>query len=135
MFLPSHRPRGAVLAGLMVLLACQAARVSAGVVTPASADASPAVDMSSTAARGNVEVAASVPPVPPTADADAFWIPGANSLELSVVPVPSKIDEGGVISQVQHPLIPLPGAAWTGMAGLLSLGAIKVLRNYRRLLA
>jgi len=42
---------------------------------------------------------------------------------------------GGLHGMQQHPLIPLPGAAWTGMAGLLGLGAVKLLRNARRLLA
>ncbi|HEV2296477.1 MAG TPA: hypothetical protein VGR35_21715 [Tepidisphaeraceae bacterium] len=75
-------------------------------------------------------------------DAQPFWFPGADGLDsvsITSVPVRSSVDGTHASSPLpgtqQHPLIPLPGAAWTGMAGLLGLGAVKVLRNFRRLLA
>ena len=142
MYLPIRRWR-AVVVGVAVVLACQhAAVVSAGIVAPPSSEPLPASDLA--AAQPQLDAAA--PAISQTAagDAEPFWYPGADgangineALSISSIPVRSTDDAhvGGLHGLQQHPLIPLPGAAWTGMAGLLGLGAVKLLRNARRLLA
>jgi hypothetical protein len=59
---------------------------------------------------------------------------GVDSISLSNVPVQTPGLANAVAGAQQHPLIPLPMPAWTGMAGLLGLAAVKVARNYRKLL-
>ena len=142
MYLPIRRWR-AVVVGVAVVLAYQhAAVVSAGIVAPPSSEPLPASDLA--AAQPQLDAAAPAISQTGAGDAEPFWYPGADgangineALSISSVPVPSTDDAhvGGLHGLQQHPLIPLPGAAWTGMAGLLGLGAVKLLRNARRLLA
>jgi hypothetical protein len=142
MYLPIRRWR-AVVVGLAFGFACQhAALVSAGIVAPPSSDPSPASE--GIPAQPRLTDAAA--PAVSRTDAnntEPFWYPGADgasgvneALSISSIPVQSdEADVGGLHGLQQHPLIPLPGAAWTGLAGLLGLGAVKLLRNARRLLA
>jgi hypothetical protein len=114
----------------------------AGIVPPSETGAAAAADQ--------VPQASPVPeapvslPVAATSSPDPrqFWYPGINdgtgidSFRLSNVPVQTtSLDSTGSLAGAQqHPLIPLPIPAWTGMAGLLGLAAVKVARNYRKLL-
>ena len=143
MYLPIRRWR-AVVVGVAFGLACQhAAIVSAGIVAPPSSDPLDASEVAPAQPHLTDAAAPAVSPVNPN-DAEPFWYPGADgasgineALSISSIPVQSHDDAnvGGLHGMQQHPLIPLPGAAWTGMAGLLGLGAVKLLRNARRLLA
>ncbi len=141
MYLPIRRWR-AVVVGLVVGLACQhAADVSAGVVAPPTSE--PSLDTEITTAHPKRAGDAAPPlPLPNASDAQPFWFPGADggsssadAFSISSSPVQSNEIGPGLHGLQQHPLIPLPGAAWTGMAGLLGLGAVKLLRNARRFLA
>ena len=125
-------------AAVVLALACFSARVAlAGVVVPPASD--PLVSMDVSSALPNPDAAAAPPAV--AAEAQPFWYPGADDaaladVSLSTVPVRAEVSGGAMLPGTQqHPLIPLPPSAWTGMAGLLGLGAVKLLRNARRLLA
>ena len=140
--------RGAVAAcvlGFAVLVVPGSGRsASAGVVAPADTDpASAAIAHTDTTTSAATGVSAVVLPSTATDDRQAFWYPGVDAvavepINVSSVPVssnPSAASVAPLAGGEQHPLIPLPGAASTGMAGLLGLAAIKILRNYRKLLA
>lgn len=136
MHLPICR-RGAAAVGVILLLASLPARVaSAGVVAPPVSSSPPAAETSSFSAP-----IAGTELVVTTGDAEPFWFPGVDDAalsqaSLSSVPVRSQEGAGLIVPGThEHPLIPLPPSAWTGMAGLLGLGAVKLLRNARRLLA
>ena len=141
MYLPIRRWR-AVVVGVAFVLACQhAAVVSAGIVAPPSSDPSPAAEVAP-AQPHLIDAAAPAGSRSSANDAEPFWYPGADGAgineALSITSIPVQSDEAspaGLHGLQQHPLIPLPAAAWTGMAGLLGLGAVKLLRNARRLLA
>ena len=143
MYLPIRRWR-AVVVGVAFGLACQhAALVSAGIVAPPSSEPSHTSEVAPAQLR-LTDAAAPVVSPGNANDAEPFWYPGADgvngvnqAISISSIPVQSNDDAnvGGLHGMQQHPLIPLPGAAWTGMAGLLGLGAVKLLRNARRLLA
>ena len=142
MYQPIRRWR-AVVVGLAFGLACQhAASVSAGIVAPPSSDPSPTSEVAPAQPQLTDAAAPAMSPINGN-DAEPFWYPGADgangvneALNISSVPVQSdEAGPAGLHGLQQHPLIPLPGAAWTGMAGLLGLGAVKLLRNARRLLA
>ena len=141
MYAPIRRWR-AVVVGLVFGLACShAAQLSAGVVAPPASDASPTTEVATDSER----VAEVTPALPllGASDAQPFWFPGADgggsgsadAFSISTSPVQPNDIGPGLHGLQQHPLIPLPGAAWTGMAGLLGLGTVKLLRNARRLLA
>ena len=125
-------------AAVVVVLACCSARAAlAGVVVPPASDSLVSTDVAP-ALRGAEAVTSSLAV---GVEAQPFWFPGADDaaladVSLSAVPVRAQ-DGGGAMlpGTQQHPLIPLPPSAWTGMAGLLGLGAVKLLRNARRLLA
>ena len=133
-----HLPICRWAAAVVLVLACLSARVTlAGVVVPPASD--PLVSTDAPPALPAFEGVAA--PLAVGAEPQPFWYPGADDaaiadVSLSAVPVPAQ-DGAGVIlpGTQQHPLIPLPPSAWTGMAGLLGLGAVKLLRNARRLLA
>ena len=137
MCLPIRRWR-AVVFGVVLALAFGARVSSAGPVPPTASD--PVLDQSTYAAAAEPidDVAAALPVS--VENEEPFWFPGAEgaeSLAISSVPVAASDMElaSPFPGTQQHPLIPLPGAAWTGMAGLLGLGAVKVLRNLRKFLA
>jgi hypothetical protein len=143
MYLPIRRWRAVVVGVAFGLASQHAAFVSAGIVAPPSAGPSHTSEVAAAQPRLTDAAAPTVSPVNAN-DAEPFWYPGADSastineaLSISSIPVQSNDDAnlGGLHGMQQHPLIPLPGAAWTGMAGLLGLGAVKLLRNARRLLA
>lgn len=139
MLLTIRRWRAAVVGVILLLAAHSGARVSAGIVDPPKLRPQPAADQSSPRGTGGITV--SLPLPASNGETQPFWFPGADGIEavsISSVPVHSSVgslDTPAFPGTQQHPLIPLPGAAWTGMAGLLGLGAVKVLRNLRRLLA
>jgi hypothetical protein len=115
---------------------------SAGVVAPPDADPTAAAPSIAHADITTTDASAPALPATPTDDHQAFWYPGVDGVaveapSISSVPVNATPGAGSVAPLAgveQHPLIPLPGAASTGMAGLLGLAAIKILRNYRKLL-
>ena len=143
MYLPIRRWRAVVVGVAFGLASQHAAFVSAGIVAPPSSDASHRSEV--VPAQPRLTDAAAPTVLPSNAnDAEPFWYPGADgasgineALRITSIPVQSNDDAnvGGLHGMQQHPLIPLPGAAWSGMAGLLGLGAVKLLRNARRLLA
>ena len=132
--------RGAAAIICVPMVAFLLARASAaGVVTPPPSDLPQTIQAASNTLDRHVDAAALSMPVPPALDSQPFWFPGVDvdDVNLTSVPVRSQDGDGaGVIlsGTQQHPLIPLPASAWTGMAGLLALGAIKVMRNFRKLL-
>jgi hypothetical protein len=131
---------------MFALAAHAAAPATAGVVAPPIAsDSAPAenavVPSQNAAERFNADY---VPALATTGsnESQPFWFPGADRvgsdatpMSISSTPIQSDPAVPGLHGMQQHPLIPLPGAAWTGMAGLLGLGAAKLLRNARRLLS
>lgn len=147
MRLPISPPGAAV--GVILLIACSGAGVTAGVVAPPASDpAFKASEPSPAAPEPFPErlMVTSVPSaLPPSAanEAQPFWYPGVDdgttaNVSLSSVPVRGSAPEAAgaiLLGTEQHPLIPLPASAWTGMAGLLGLGAVKLLRNFRKMLA
>jgi hypothetical protein len=138
MYLPIRRWR-AVAFGVVLALTCSASSSSAGLVPPTASDPQP-VDQSEDPSAAQPANGVSVALPVAVESEEPFWFPGAEgaeSLAISSVPiVASDMDQASPFPGTQqHPLIPLPGAAWTGMAGLLGLGAVKVLRNLRKFLA
>lgn len=141
MFFPIRRWRSLITAAVMAMtlaaLPQQTAR--AGLVTPADVEPAAVETEPSTELKGS----ALLPSPTVSADAQQFWYPGIgegveiDAIALSRVPVQTTGLDGPrtLAGAQQHPLIPLPGAAWTGMAGLLGLAAVKVARNFRRILA
>ena len=135
------RRRGAAIAGVISLLSVASLPrgASAGIVTPTEAETTAKPASSQTSAPHERAIAL---PSPVTRDPQQFWYPGmsdssgVDSISLSNVPVqtPDFASAGTLAGAQQHPLIPLPMPAWTGMAGLLGLAAVKVARNYRKLL-
>ena len=146
MCLPIRRWRAVVVGAMFALAAHSAAPATAGVVAPPIAsDSAPAenavVPSQDAAERFNADY---VPALATTSsnESQPFWFPGADRvgidatpMSISSTPIQSDPAVPGLHGMQQHPLIPLPGAAWTGMAGLLGLGAAKLLRNARRLLS
>jgi len=139
MYLPIRRWRAVVVGLALGLASGNAILVSAGVVAPPSPESGSTVK---NAAQSDLVVdVAQALPLPTANDAQPFWYPGADgrdaigAVSLTSTPIQSSELTPGIHGLQQHPLIPLPGAAWTGMAGLLGLGALKLLRNARRLLA
>ncbi len=137
-------------AAIVAVLACITSRGTAGVVAPPVSD--PLLTIEADAALAERSVAAPVAtvqattllPLPAAGEPQPFWFPGADDragiadVRLSSVPVRGSDPEASgaiLLGAQQHPLIPLPASAWTGMAGLLGLGAVKLLRNVRKLLA
>ena len=117
---------GAAIAGLISVVAVSslAQDASAGVVTPMQAETTTVTLPQSSAPH---QKAAALPSSTSAKDAQQFWYPGmsdssgVDSISLSNVPVQtSDLAAGGTLAGAQqHPLIPLPMPAWTGMAGLL----------------
>lgn len=141
MLLPIRRWRAAVIGVVIALAGPSAASLSAGVVAPMEKDPLPHVEPSASAAAPELAIALPLPAGDENKP-QSFWYPGADGIDavsISSVPIPASTDQPLPTSAFpgtqQHPLIPLPGAAWTGMAGLVGLGAVKLLRNFRRLLA
>ena len=146
MCVPIRRWRAVVVGFIVALAWFHAVPASAGVVAPPMiSDPAPA-DNSVIRSRGEAERSAFdyAPSLAAreSGEAQPFWFPGADrigsdtpAVSISSTPIQSEPVVPGVHGLQQHPLIPLPGAAWTGMAGLLGLGAAKLLRNARRLLA
>ena len=134
MRLPIRRGRAAAL-GVVLLLVWSAGVASAGVVAPPASD-SELNELPPAAPAAGVMPALAIGHEP-----QPFWYPGADDhsigdVAISAVPVRAADSVGTVLPGTQqHPLIPLPASAWTGMAGLLGLGAVKLLRNARRLLS
>lgn len=134
-------------AAIVAVLACITSRVTAGVVTPPAADPLVTVEVETALAETTPVAtvqATTLLPLPAAAEPQPFWFPGADDrggiadVSLSSVPVRGSDPEASgaiLLGTQQHPLIPLPASAWTGMAGLLGLGAVKILRNFRKLLA
>lgn len=143
MLVPIRRWRAAGVGVIVVLASHSAASLSAGVVAPPEFNPPPAAETSSALPQQVVRDIEITLPLPSDSSmAEPFWFPGADGGEgtsISSVPVRSPVDDLHATAPFpgtqQHPLIPLPGAAWTGMAGLLGLGAVKLLRNFRKLLA
>ena len=146
MSLPIHRWRAVVVGVIFALAAHLAGPTSAGVVAPpVASDPAPADNAVVPSEDVANRLAAEYAPALATSnlnESQPFWFPGADrvasdvpSVSLSSTPIQSDPAVPGLHGMQQHPLIPLPGAAWTGMAGLLGLGAAKLLRNARRLLA
>lgn len=136
MHLPSFC-RGAAIVGIVLLVsASESTRSSAGVVAPSDVDLSPAIAIEATPVQlSAVHVAVASLPAP--SHPQSFWFPGSEAAgsALGSVPIPAVDANVDIPGTGQTPLIPLPGAAWTGMAGLLGLGAVKLLRNARRFLS
>jgi hypothetical protein len=131
---PIVRPGGTVLVLAAVLLSLQAAHVSAGVVSPSDGDPPRPTDASSPTPGA---VIASALPLPGVSEPQPFWYPGVDPV-VSVSSVPVAAASAPAIAlpgDQQPPVIPLPGAAWTGLAGLAGLGGVKLVRNLRKLLA
>ena len=134
------RRRGAAIVGVISVMAIAslAQDASAGMVTPTEAEAATVPLPQASSSR---EKAVALPS-PAAGEAQQFWYPGStdgsgvDSISLSNVPVQTTdlANAGSLAGAQQHPLIPLPMPAWTGMAGLLGLAAVKVARNYRKLL-
>ncbi len=132
-------------AAAIVVFACVTSRVPAGVVAPSASDPLVTVETSPTEPSPVEAIQpTTLLPLPATTEPQPFWFPGADDrgaiadISLSSVPVRSSDPEAAgaiLLGTQQHPLIPLPASAWTGMAGLLGLGAVKLLRNARKLLA
>ncbi len=147
MLVPIRRWRAAVFGVVLVFASLSAASLSAGVVAPSEnsdrlpAAQSPNLAPTTLAQRDrDVAVAFSLPLPSMDEGAQTFWYPGIDSVastSISSVPIHagSDLHVTPFPGTAQQPLIPLPGAAWTGMAGLLGLGAVKLLRNFRKLLA
>lgn len=142
--------RGAAAVGLLLLVCLAGRSASAGVVTPPLAAAPLVVDapvMAGSVDGRSMDLLATLPSSS-SHDSPAFWFPGfddgtladatlANvSLDSVAVRAVGAHGSGSPLAGAQqHPLIPLPPSAWTGIAGLLGLGAVKMLRNARHWLA
>ncbi|MGB7160707.1 MAG: hypothetical protein WBD40_21770 [Tepidisphaeraceae bacterium] len=129
----SVRRWGAAAVGLSFPLACQVSGIRAGTVAP------PAVEPMAVVSESDhtVNDAIGEPAPLPLRPMDGWVSPAieANSIGINSVPVRTPEELIAVGGATHHPVIPLPGAAWTGMAGLMALGGVKALRNVRRLLA
>jgi hypothetical protein len=138
------RRRGTAIVGVISVLALAALprNASAGIVQPTEAQAAPATPPPQAVPAHQTSISLPAPVAPAASDARQFWYPGIDdgaaidSITLSNVPVQTTglSDTATLAGAQQHPLIPLPIPAWTGMAGLLGLAAVKVARNYRKLL-
>jgi hypothetical protein len=136
MRLPIPRRGRAALVGVILVLAFTSAGVFAGVVAPPDSEPAPAADALTPSSK-LPDAMESALPVPGANDPQAFWFPGSDATADSISSVPIRSGDAGASEPgtQEHPLIPLPGPAWTGMAGLLGLGAMKVVGKFRRWLA
>lgn len=133
--------RAAAHLGLLLLVWSAASSVSAGIVAP-PLSASPVADRADLIVPHTAGPMAA-PPSLTSSDRPAFWFPGVDDQKLAQVSLnavtvramAAEAAEPRIAGAQEHPLIPLPPSAWTGMAGLLGLGAVKVLRNARKWLA
>ncbi len=122
---------GAATLGIVFALVWQVGTVRAGPVSPLVVE--PTI-LSAPALPATLDVAGDAAPLAMPA-ANGWVSPAFETVSVNIVPVRMSGDASSTTVSTQHTLIPLPDAAWTGMAGLLTLASIKFVRNFRRLLA
>ena len=124
----SCNPTASVVAvmalGLFLLLPCGGARAFA-----IDSFAIDSTDMSDAMDRGDL-------PAPAPQSAALQWFPDPGDRELSLTPPPVRLagDAPSAVVVKEQAVIPLPPAAWTGMAALSVIAVVGKLKNFRRLI-